>query len=129
MLCIPLLHSALLKSDLHLPRGFSACVQRGCKNVQNNCKKVQMMKQQDVVYEHFVFIMSIGAQYKSSVSIDKYKLIIYFYLAVFPQVRVSTVYHTSQLEYFWVLAILYLHLIGGAVFFLDFALKFLLFKA
>lgn len=87
-----------------------------------------MMKQQDVVYDHFVFIMSIGAQYKSSVSIDKYKLIIYFYLAVFPQVRVSTAYHTSQLEYFWVLAILYLHLIGGAVFFLDFALKFLLFK-
>lgn len=90
MLCIPPLHSALLKSDLHLPRGFSACVQRGYMNVQSNCKKVQMMNKQDVVYDHFVFIMSIVARYKSSVSVDKYKLIIYFHLAVFPHFRDST---------------------------------------
>jgi len=59
-------------------------------NVQSNCKKVQMMNKQDVVYDHFVFVMSIVAQYKSSVSVDKYKLIIYFHLAIIPQFRHST---------------------------------------
>lgn len=49
-----------------------------------------MMNKQDIVYDHFVFVMSIVAQYKSSVSVDKYKLIIYFPLAVFPQFREST---------------------------------------
>lgn len=87
MLCIPPLHSALLKSDLHLRRGFSACAYKGYMNEQSHCKKIQMMNKQDIVYDHFVFVMSIVAQYKSSVSVDKYKLIIYFPLAVFPHLK------------------------------------------
>lgn len=42
-----------------------------------------MRNKQDVVCDHFEFIMSIAVLYQSSVSIDKYKLIVYFHLAVF----------------------------------------------
>lgn len=41
-------------------RFFCLC-KGGYRNVQSNCKKVPMMNKQDVVYGHFVFIMSMLA--------------------------------------------------------------------